>query len=94
VPIEPRFYAIFDSRVTDFYCWIIQKENSLVLGSAMMSAVMLAASIQNDAGGFMKIYRRKVRRLKYNIALKNLKCHLMDHPMARGLIMKSGILSL
>ncbi|MEJ2155726.1 MAG: FAD-binding protein [Desulfobacteraceae bacterium] len=32
---EPCFYAIFDSKVTDFYSWIIQKENSLVLGSAM-----------------------------------------------------------
>jgi geranylgeranyl diphosphate/geranylgeranyl-bacteriochlorophyllide a reductase len=166
-PPEPCFYAIFDSRVTDFYSWIIQKEDSLVLGSAMKprdnvsekfellkqrmvqygidlssphkkhgacltrpqkpwnlnpgkegmaligeaagfispssaeglsyamkSAVMLAASIQKDAGGFMKIYRRKIRRLKYNIILKNLKSQLMYRPMARGLIMRSGILSL
>jgi geranylgeranyl diphosphate/geranylgeranyl-bacteriochlorophyllide a reductase len=164
---EPCFYAIFDAQVTDFYSWIIQKEDSLVLGSAMKpkdnmskklellkqkmvpygidlsapykkngayllrpqkrlslspgkegialigeaagfispssaeglsyamkSAVMLSESIEKNAGRFMEIYRKKIRKLQFNIVLKNLKSHLMYQPMTRGLIMKSGVLSL
>jgi flavin-dependent dehydrogenase len=164
---EACFYSIFDSQITDFYSWIIQKENSLVLGSAMKpkdsilekfellkqkmtrygieltapykkngtyllrpqkllnlnpgkegialvgeaagfispssaeglsysmkSAVMLAESIKRNAGGFMSIYRHKIQKIRYNIFFKNLKSHLMYHPMARWGIMKSGILSL
>jgi flavin-dependent dehydrogenase len=166
-PPEPCFYAIFDSQVTDFYSWIIQKENSLVLGSAMkpkdnvserfellkqkmvsygidltapykkngacllrpqkpwhltpgkvgmaligeaagfispssaeglsfamQSAVLLAESIKRDAGGFMEIYGKKIRNIRYSIFMKNLKSRLIYHPVSRGLIMKSGILSL
>jgi geranylgeranyl reductase len=164
---EACFYSIFDSQITDFYSWIIQKENSLLLGSAvkpkdnvsekfellkkkmvpygidltapykkngtyllrpqkltslnpgkegialigeaagfispssaeglsyaMKSAVMLAESIKSGAGGFMEVYRKKIQKIRYNIILKNLKSHLMYHPVARRLIMKSGILSL
>jgi geranylgeranyl diphosphate/geranylgeranyl-bacteriochlorophyllide a reductase len=64
------------------------------LSYAMKSAVMLAESIKRNAGGFMKIYRKKILKIKYNIVLKNLKSHLMYCPMARGLIMKSGMMSL
>lgn len=164
---DPCFYAIFDSQVTDFYSWIIPKENGLVLGSAlhpkdnvperfdllkqklvghgidltapykkngayllrprklaelnpgeggialvgeaagfispssgeglsyaMTSAAMLAESIKGDAGGYMGLYRKKIRRIKRDIVLKNLKSRLIYHSRTRGLIMKSGMLSL
>ncbi len=164
---EPCFYAIFDSQVTDFYSWVIQKENSLVLGSAlrpkddvskkfellkqkmvrygidlttaykkngayllrprkkrhllagkdgialvgeaagfispssaeglsyaMESADMLAAAIKEDMVGFMASYRQKIRKIKYNIALKRIKSGLMYHPLTRRLIMTSGVMSL
>jgi geranylgeranyl diphosphate/geranylgeranyl-bacteriochlorophyllide a reductase len=166
-PPESCFYSIFDSQITDFYSWIIQKENSLLLGSAMRpkdnvgekfellkqkmapygidltapykkngtyllrpqkplylkpgkdrialigeaagfispssaeglsyamhSAVLLAESIKRNSARFMEIYQKRIRKIRYNIVLKNLKSRLMYHPMARGLIMKSGILSL
>ena len=32
---EPYYYGISDKEVTDFYSWIIPKENYLILGSAM-----------------------------------------------------------
>ncbi|MCP3926768.1 MAG: FAD-binding protein [Desulfobacterales bacterium] len=31
----PCFYSIFDSEISDFYSWMIQKENSIILGSAL-----------------------------------------------------------
>jgi geranylgeranyl diphosphate/geranylgeranyl-bacteriochlorophyllide a reductase len=64
------------------------------LSYAMKSAVMLSESIEKNAGRFMEIYRKKIRKLQFNIVLKNLKSHLMYQPMTRGLIMKSGVLSL
>lgn len=32
---EPYYYGISDKEITDFYSWIIPKENYLILGSAM-----------------------------------------------------------
>ena len=164
---DPCFYAIFDSQVTDFYSWIIPKENGLVLGSAlhpkdnvserfdllkkklvghgidlispykkngayllrprkladlnpgeggialvgeaagfispssgeglsyaMKSAVLLAESLKEDACGWMRLYRKKICGIKCDIVLKNLKSRLIYHSGARGLIMKSGLMSL
>jgi len=33
--IEPYYYSFSDKKVTDYYSWIIPKENYIILGSAM-----------------------------------------------------------
>lgn len=37
--VIPYFTAIFDQSITDFYSWIIPKENQLILGSALQFGV-------------------------------------------------------
>ncbi len=37
--VIPYFTAIFDEEITDFYSWIIPKENHLLLGSALRPAL-------------------------------------------------------
>jgi len=37
--VMPYFTAIFDRSVTDFYAWIIPKENQLILGAALQFGV-------------------------------------------------------
>lgn len=33
--IDPCFYSVFDSEVTDFYSWIIIKDENIILGTAL-----------------------------------------------------------
>ena len=33
--LMPYFCSIFDSQITDYYCWIIPKENNLLIGAAL-----------------------------------------------------------
>ena len=163
---KPCYYSIFDSKITDFYSWMIQKENYLILGTAidpeddvkgkfellkqrvlaygidlkdpvkkngtsllrpekftqlnpgdegvaligeaagfispssaeglsysMESAFLLSESIKKSLINFMPHYRRSTGKIRKNIALKNLKSHLMYNRFTRKLIMASGILS-
>lgn len=164
---KPCYYSIFDSDITDFYSWMIQKENYLILGSAMdpeddvkgnfellkrrvsdygidlsapakkngtfllrpeklsqlnqgadgialigeaagwispssaeglsysmESAYILSESIKKSLNNFMFHYVRSTRKIRRNIAMKNMKSHLMYNRFTRKMIMASGILSL
>lgn len=163
----PYYTSIFDKDTTDFYSWIIQKEDSLLVGSAipiksnvnkrfkhlirtlkkqglingeaykkagtlimrterayqingckgqialigeaaglispssaegisyaLRSGAILAKSINKLGTDFEKYYLKKLRGLKVNIFLKNLKVSIMYNKVLRKLIMKSRVLSM
>lgn len=161
---SPCFSAVFDSEITDFYCWTIPKEGSLIVGAAlkpgpgaiakfqllktkladygfslqkstkkegchllrpasvsqlilgqgrialigeaagwispssaeglsyaMHSAWLLAETLSEGTGDFIKRYRRKSIHLQTNILLKNFKSPFMYHPWLRNRILSLGI---
>lgn len=163
----PYFTAIFDEEITDFYSWIIPKENYLLLGSALRpkentrekyeclksklinlgfnfehkvktesahiyrprevsqfyvgrgriafigeaagaispssaegisyalkSSLYLAESLEKGMDGFVERYQKKVRNIKVNLFMKNLKSPAMYQPFVRKLAMKSGLQSI
>ncbi|MBM7614523.1 FAD-binding protein [Alkaliphilus hydrothermalis] len=163
----PYFTAIFDEEVSDFYSWIIPKENYILLGAAlrprdntrekyeqlksklkqfgfnlehrvktegafinrtkklsqlyagrdgialvgeaagaispssaegfsyaMKSALYLAESLDEGIDGFMDRYIKKVKGIKTNLLMKNLKSPAMYNPRLRYMAMKSGLQSI
>jgi len=163
----PYFTAIFDEEISDFYSWIIPKENYLLVGSALRpkenarekyellkrkltqkgfhfdrkiktdgayinrpnkvsqfyvgkdhialvgeaagaispssaegisyalkSSLYLAESLEEGIDGFMDRYKQKVKDIKLNLFIKNLKSPTMYHPFLRKIAMKSGLLSI
>lgn len=163
----PYFTAIFDEELSDFYSWIIPKENYLLLGSALKprnntwekydmlktklthlgfnfnnkrktegayiyrprklsqfyvgrggialvgeaagaispssaegisyalkSSLYLAQSLDEGIDGFLDRYKQKVKDIKLNLLIKNLKSPAMYNPFLRQLAMKSGLQSM
>ena len=163
----PYFTAIFDEQISNFYSWIIPKENCLLLGSALRpkedawekfdllkiklaklgfnfnnkiktegayiyrpkrvsqlyvgrenialvgeaagaispssaegisyalkSSLYLAQSLEEGLDGFLERYKQKVKAIKLNLLIKNLKSPAMYNPTFRSLIMKSGFQSI
>lgn len=163
----PYFTAIFDEEISDFYSWIIPKENYILLGSALRpkentwgnhemlkakltqlgfnfdkkiktegafinrtkkvsqfytgrdgialvgeaagaispssaegisyalkSSLYLAQSLEEGIDGFLDRYKQKVKDIKLNLLLKNLKSPVMYNPFLRKLAMKSGLQSI
>ncbi len=162
--IVPYFTAVFDEDISDFYSWMIQKNDSLLLGAALRpgenawkkyallkskltslgfnfavkvktegaficrpqkvsqlfagrdgialvgeasgavspssaegisyalkSSLYLAQSLEEGLEGFQGRYKRRMRDIKLNIFIKNLKSPAMYDPFLRRLVMKSGI---
>lgn len=58
---------------------------------ALRSALYLSESLADGLDGFMNRYNNKMRKLKLNILLKNLKSPAMYNPTIRKHVMKSGI---
>ncbi len=163
----PFYTSIFDKDVTDFYSWIIQKDDYLLIGSAipiktnvnkrfslliqklkksgyiegeaykrtgtlimrtrklgqinaakgkialigeaagfispssaegisyaLKSGAILAKCINIYSGNFGNEYIKKIKKLKVNIFIKNIKALLMYNKLTRKLIMKTRILSI
>lgn len=166
---DPMIYftAIFDEEISDFYSWIIPKENYLLLGSALRpndntkmkydilkskltqlgfnfnkkiktegafiyrperisdfyagrddialigeaagaispssaegisyalkSSLYLGESLEDGIDGFLHRYRNKVKDIKLNLFIKNLKSPVMYNRFLRQLAMKSGLQSI
>lgn len=164
---QPYFTALFDEEVTDFYSWLIPKDDHLLLGSALTpgphareqferlkvkltaqgflledpiktegaflfrprrrscllagkgavalvgeaagaispssaegisyalkSSLYLAQSMEEGLEGFLGRYEEKLREIRRNILLKNLKSPVMYQPFLRNLVMKSGLRSI
>lgn len=163
----PYYTAIFDEELSDFYSWIIPKENYILLGSALRprentrekfeilktkltqlgfnfdnkiktesayiyrpkklsqfyigrdgialigeaagaispssaegisyalkSSLYLAQSLEEGIDGFLYRYKQKVKDIRLNLLLKNLKSPAMYNPSLRQLAMKSGLQSI
>ncbi|WP_425448235.1 FAD-binding protein [Dethiothermospora halolimnae] len=163
----PYFTAIFDEEISDFYSWIIPKENYLLLGSALRpkndtrekydmlkrkltqlgfnfdnkiktegayiyrpkklsqfypgrdsialvgeaagaispssaegisyafkSSLYLAQSLEEGINGFLEKYKYKIKKIKLNLLIKNLKSPAMYNPLLRKFAMKSGLQSI
>lgn len=163
----PYFTAIFDEEISDFYSWIIPKENCLLLGAALRprectwekyemlkakltklgfnfnnkiktegahiyrpkkvsqfyagrdcialvgeaagaispssaegisyalkSSLYLAQSLEEGIDGFLDRYKQKVKDIKLNLLIKNLKSPAMYNSLLRKLVMKSGLQSI
>jgi flavin-dependent dehydrogenase len=161
------FTAIFDEEISDFYSWIIPKEDHLVLGSALRpkdntrekydllktkltqlgfhfgnkikvegayiyrpkkasqlcagrdgialvgeaagaispssaegisyalkSSLYLAESLEEGIDGFLARYKQRMKNIRFNLLMKNLKSPVMYHPFLRQLAMKSGLNSI
>ncbi|MBS4538998.1 FAD-binding protein [Clostridium sp. D2Q-11] len=163
----PYFTAIFDEEISDFYSWVIPKDNYLLLGSALRprentrekydilktkltplgfnfgnkiktegafiyrpkkvsqfyigrdgialvgeaagaispssaegisyalkSSLYLAQSLDEGIDGFLDRYKQKIKDIKLNLIIKNLKSPAMYNPFLRQLAMKSGFQSI
>jgi len=54
-----EFVAIFDKEISDFYSWIIPKENGIIFGSAIEE--------EKDAGYFHNLQKEKLQSLGYDL---------------------------
>lgn len=163
----PYYTAIFDEEISDFYSWIIPKDNCLLLGSALRprentwekfemlktkltkqgfnfdnkikkegayifrprkvsqlyagrdgialvgeaagaispssaegisyalkSSLYLAQSLDAGIDGFLDRYKQRLKHIKLNLFVKNLKSPAMYDPFLRRLAMKSGLQSI
>lgn len=61
---------------------------------ALKSSLYLAQSFEEGLDGFLERYKHKVKEIKLNLLIKNLKSPAMYNPIFRHLIMKSGIQSI
>jgi len=164
---SPYFSTLFDSEITNYYCWTIPKGNYLIIGAALLpkdkasgkftllkeklkdygfrlgkpikregslimrpvrlrqlstgtkgialvgeaggwispssaegisyafrSALILAGVLNGSLENFERRYKKKTRRLRTNIFLKNMKSHFIFNSRLRKLVMKSGLRSM
>lgn len=61
---------------------------------ALKSSFYLAQCLEEGIDGFMDRYKRKVKDIRFNLLMKNLKSPAMYHPFLRCLAMKSGLQSI
>ncbi len=59
---HPAYYGIFDSSITDYYSWIIQKKNEIIVGSAL--------EINDQVNAKFEILKQKIDQ-ECDIELKN-----------------------
>ncbi len=163
----PYFTAIFDEEISDFYSWIIPKDNYLLVGAALRprenpwdkynllktkltqlgfifdnkvktegayiyrprkvsqlwvgrdrialvgesagaispssaegisyalkSSLYLAQSLEDGIEGFLDRYNQKMKDIRLNLLIKNLKSPAMYNPFLRRLAIKSGLQSI
>jgi len=61
---------------------------------ALRSSLYLAESLEEGIDGFLDRYKQKVKDIKLNLLIKNLKSPAMYNPFLRNLAMKSGLQSI
>lgn len=64
------------------------------LSYALRSALNLAETLRKTPDNFEKRYAEKMRSLRRNIVLKNLKSHFIFNPRMRKAVMRSGLQSM
>ncbi|MFZ5965898.1 MAG: FAD-binding protein [Bacillota bacterium] len=61
---------------------------------ALKSSLYLAQSLEGGIDGFLDRYKQKVKDIKLNLFIKNLKSPALYNPFLRQLAMKSGVQSI
>lgn len=61
---------------------------------ALKSSLYLAQSLEVGIDGFLERYEQKVKGIKLNLLIKNMKSPAMYNPFLRYLAMKSGLQSI
>lgn len=66
-----QFVAIFDEEISDFYSWIIPKDNGIIFGSAIEE--------EKDTGYFHNLQKEKLKKLGYNLSnsIKKEGCYIL-----------------
>ena len=70
-----QFVAMFDEEISDFYSWIIPKDDGIIFGSAIQEG--------KDAGAFHNLQKEKLKKHGYSLTNPSKKegCHLL-RPMS------------
>ena len=66
-----QFVAMFDEEISDFYSWIIPKDDSIIFGSAIEEG--------KDATTFHNLQKEKLKKYGYDLSTPTKKegCHLL-----------------
>lgn len=66
-----QFVAIFDEEISDFYSWIIPKDDHIIFGSAI--------EVPKDATTYHNLQKKKLEKYGYNLTtpLKKSGCYLL-----------------
>ena len=62
------------------------------ISSALISAQALSESLGEASP--LRAYRRRLRKLRWKLLLKNLKCPFMYQPLLRSMVLRSGLTSI
>ena len=73
---------------------VISPSSAEGISYALKSSLYLAQSLEEGIDGFMDRYKQKVKDIKLNLLIKNLKSPAMYNPFLRQLAMKSGLQSI
>lgn len=70
-----QFIAMFDEEISDFYSWIIPKDDGVIFGSAIAEG--------KDANSYHNLQKKKLKKYGYNLTNPSKKegCHLL-RPMS------------
>ncbi len=90
-----QFYAGRDSiALVGEAAGAISPSSAEGISYALKSSLYLAQSLEEGIDGFLDRYKQKVKNIKLNLFIKNLKAPAMYNPLLRQLAMKSGLQSI
>ena len=83
-----QFVAIFDEEISDFYSWIIPKDDHIIFGSAI--------ELSKDATTYHDLQKKKLEKYGYKLhnPLKKLGCHLLRPSSAKDIYLGKGNIAL
>lgn len=83
-----QFVAIFDEEISDFYSWIIPKDDHIIFGTAIQEP--------KDATTYHNLQKKKLEKYGYNLThpLKKAGCYLLRPMHAREVYLGKGNIAL
>ncbi len=83
-----QFVAIFDKEISDFYSWIIPKDDGLIFGSAIEEG--------RDAMTYHNLQKEKLKKYGYSLTNPSKKegCHLLRPRSSRDICLGAGQVAL
>ena len=83
-----QFVAMFDEEISDFYSWIIPKDDSIIFGSAIEEG--------KDATTYHNLQKEKLKKYGYHLthATKKEGCHLLRPMSSKAICLGKGNIAL